>query len=81
MPKIKMLQSFTGAIDGHYNPRAGDVIEVSFPAALDLVTNGYAAKVEPKKKTAQKKQTRKVEAATAAPPESAMRAKAQPRDG
>jgi len=75
MPKVKMLQGFTGAIDGHYNPRAGAILEVSVPAAFDLVANGYAEPV------AEKKRARKKETASKGPAEAAMRPQAEPRDG
>lgn len=86
MAKVKMLQGFSGAVDGNYNPRVGDVIEVSGATALDLVRRGRAEKVAPKraaKKTAAKKtaSTGPPEAASKTAPEAAMKPKAQPRDG
>ena len=77
MAKVKMLQGFSGAVDGNYNPRAGDVIEVSDGCAFDLVRRGRAEPV--RKKQAAKKTT--AEAASIQSPEAAMRPNAEPRDG
>ena len=83
MPKVKMLQGFSGAVDGNYNPRAGDVIVVSAGTAADLVRRGRAEKVDGRKKAA-KKESSTVEApetASKEAPEAAMKPKAKPRDG
>ena len=77
MPKIKLLQGFSGAVDGNYDPKAGDVIEVSAPTADDLVKRGRAEKVAAKK-AAKKAAT---ESASTSAPEAAMKPKAEPRDG
>ena len=85
MAKVKMLQGFSGAVDGNYNPRVGDVIDVSGATALDLVRRGRAVKVAEKrtaKKAAKKTATSgPPEAASTSAPEAAMKPKAQPRDG
>ena len=83
MAKVKMLQGFSGAVDGNHNPRAGDIIDVSAGTALDLVRRGRAEKVDGRKK-ATKKESATIEAPEAAselPPEAAMKPKAKPRDG
>ena len=83
MAKVKMLQGFSGAVDGNYNPRAGDIIDVSAGTALDLVRRGRAKKVDGRKKNT-KKESATVEAPEAASkpaPEAAMKSKAKPRDG
>lgn len=83
MPKVKMLQGFAGSVDGNYNPKAGDVIEVSDGCAFDLVRRERAVPVRAKKVA--KKATKKTaaaappETASVSVPEAAMQAKAEPR--
>jgi len=81
MPKIRLLQSFSGAVDGNHNKKAGDVIDVSDGCANDLVRRGRAEHVAAKKaaKKAVKKATEA--AASSGAPEAAMRPEAEPRDG
>jgi|GEM_PF-3718305 len=82
MPKVKLLHGMAGAVSGHHNPKAGDVLEVSKRAADHLVSRGHAERVaSPVKKTAKKTAVKKTaEAATRAAPEAAMQPKAEPRD-
>jgi topoisomerase IA-like protein len=88
VPKVKLLQGFVGSVDGNYNPKAGDVIEVSSGCAADLVRRERAVPVRTPAKKAAKKAAKKTTAAASAPeaasqkaPEAAMRPKAEPRDG
>lgn len=78
MPKVKMLQGFSGAVDGNFNPRAGDVIDVSDGCAADLIKRGRAVKVDGRKKAAKRSAP---ETASKRAPEAAMKPKAKPRDG
>jgi hypothetical protein len=72
--KVKLLQSFSGAIAGYYSPKAGDVLDVDPAVGDDLVGRGKAEKVKTQRRT-----KKAPEAAVSGPDETAAKPKAEKR--
>jgi hypothetical protein len=77
MPKVKirLLQGYSGSLDGHYETRAGDVIEVEEGTAKDLCERAdgqhRAEYVREPKKQSRKRTSQKRETADVKPDETA----------